>query len=157
MQYVVAVGKLRREDPPQQVYAAAQAVTDAYERCSGRMLSNGFREPQHYADTRAAQFAVVAARALIAMNRIDDAKRELSHWRPIAQQVVDWKTETEAFNSGDAGGTAYAGAGNHSNSRYHDSAKEIVSAIDAELGRIDAMNREVGRPQAQPSASPAPH
>lgn len=154
-QYVIAAGKLRRDDSPQRVYDAAQAVTDAYEQCSKFMLSNGFREPQHYADTRAAQFAVVAARALIAMNRLDDAKRELNHWRQYAEQVVDWRTETEAFTSADAAGSPTTNGGNHSFSRYHDSAKEIVAAIDVELARIDVLSRDVARPQAP--QSPAPH
>ncbi|HTD38106.1 MAG TPA: hypothetical protein VK669_11365 [Candidatus Limnocylindrales bacterium] len=140
-QYVIAAGKIRRDDPPQRVYDAAQAVTNAYERCSKSMLSNGFREPQHYADTRAAQFAVVAARALIAMNRLDDARRELNTWRPYAQQVVDWRTETEAFASADVNGSAVTNAGDHRQSRYHDSAKEIVAAIDVELARIDVLSR----------------
>jgi len=155
-QYVVAAGKLRRDDPPQRVYDAAQAVTDAYEQCSKFMLSNGFREPQHYADTRGAQFAVLAARALIAMNRLDDAKRELTRWRPYAQQVVDWKAETEAFASADPNGSAVTNGGNHSLSRYHDSAKEIVAAIDVELARIDALSRDAAHPQPRPADSPAP-
>ena len=94
-QYVLAVGKLRKDDPPKQIYDASQAATDAYERCSKEKLSNGFREAQHYADTRAGQFAVVAARALVALNRPDDARKELQHWRPLVQQVVDWQAETE--------------------------------------------------------------
>jgi hypothetical protein len=154
-QYVIAAGKLRQGDPPQRVYDTANAVVDAYEECSKGMLSNGFREPQHYADTRAAQFAVVAARALVAMNRLDDARRELAHWRPYAQQVVDWTTETEALQSAHAGGSAATTSGDHRPSRYHDSAKEIVAAIDTELARIDAISRDVARPQA--NASPAPH
>ena len=55
VQYVVAAGRLHQGDPPERVYAATQAVTDAYDRCATTMLSNGAREPQHYADTRAAQ------------------------------------------------------------------------------------------------------
>ena len=152
-QYVIAAGKLRRDDPPQRVYDATQAVTDAYEQCSKSMLSNGFREPQHYADTRAAQFAVLAARALIAMNRLDDARRELTRWRPLVQQVVDWRTETEAFASADVNGSSTTTAGNHSLSRYHESAKQVVAAIDVELGRIDALSHDAARP----AGSPAPH
>src|ERR1700736_2476549 len=94
-QYVLGVGKLRNDDPPQRIYDAAQAAVDAYQRCSKEKLSNGYREPQHYADTRAAGLAVVAARALIALNRSEDARRELLHWRPLVQQVVDWKSETQ--------------------------------------------------------------
>src|ERR1700736_2692371 len=85
-QYVLGVGKLRNDDPPPRRCAAA---VDAYQRCSKEKLSNGYREAQHYADTRAAGLAVVAARALIALNRSEDARRELLHWRPLVQQVVD--------------------------------------------------------------------
>src|ERR1700681_3109766 len=99
-QYVLAIGKLRKDDPPQRVYDAGQAATDAYERCSKEKLSSGLREPQHYADARAGQFAVVAARALIALNRPDDARRELEHWRPLVQQVVDWQAETQTSVQG---------------------------------------------------------
>src|ERR1700738_1755633 len=92
-QYVLGVGKLRNDDPPQRIYDAAQAATDAYQRCSKDKLSNGFREAQHYADTRGSSFAVLAARALVALNRPEDARRELTMWRPLAQQVVDWLSE----------------------------------------------------------------
>ncbi len=157
-QYVTAAGKLHRDDSPQHIYEAAQPVVNAYEVCSKRMLSNGSHEPQHYADTRAAQFAVLASRALIAMNRLDDAKRELSHWRPYVQQVVDWTAEAETSKSGHAGfDPSTNGADNRRQSLYHDSAKDVVAAIDTELARIDALNRDTARPQAQPPASPAPH
>jgi hypothetical protein len=155
-QYVIAAAKLRRDDSPQRVYETTQPVVNAYEVCSKRMLSNGYHEPQHYADTRAAQFAVLATRALIAMNRLDDAKRELEHWRPYVQQVVDWNAEAETSKSGHAGVSPTTnGADNRRGSLYRDSANDIVAAIDTELARIDAISRDVARPQA--NASPAPH
>jgi hypothetical protein len=158
-QYVIAAGKLRRDDPPQTVYQAAQAATDAYERCSKDKLSNGAHEPQHYADTRAAGFAVLAARALIALNRLDDARNELQHWRPLAQQVVDWKSETTAFTSADPNGFPVTGGGDHRASLYRASAMEIVVAVDAELAEVTRLTHDVARPQAQqpsprPTASP---
>jgi hypothetical protein len=146
-QYVLAVGKLRQNDPPQQVYDAVQPVVNAYARCSKDKLSNGFREAQHYADVRAAGFAVVAARALIALDRRDDARRELVEYRLLAQQVVDWDSETEtphnasaprdmeaapSRGSADRGGSANG----HQPSRYRSSAKEIVAAIDVELAKL---------------------
>ncbi len=147
-QYVLGVGKLRQDDPPQVVYDAAQAAVNAYSRCSKDKLSNGFREPQHYADVRGAGLAVVAARALIALHRPDDARRELTEYRALAQQVVDWDSETETPYSGGAGRSSDSGAGSRSaasgagsgngraKSRYHDSAKEIVAAIDVELAKL---------------------
>jgi hypothetical protein len=159
-QYVLGVGKLRKDDPPQHIYDAAQAATDAYQRCSKDKLSNGFREAQHYADTRGSSFAVLAARALVALNRPEDARHELEQWRPLAQQVVDWLSETQTSVQGHKptgdlqGDVATVSRSDHRKSMYHDSAKDIVSAIDAELGRIDATLRE--RPRTQGRGTPAP-
>lgn len=154
---MVAMSKLRRDDPPQNIYDAAQAATNAYERCSKDKLSYGFREAQHYADTRAAGLAVVAARALVSMGRFDEAKAELEHWRALAQQVVDWQSETTAFQSADPNGTATTTASDHRPSMYHAAAKEIVTVIDTELVEITERSRGVARPQAvQPSPRPSP-
>ena len=40
-QYVLGVGKLSKDDPPQRIYDAVQAAVDAYQRCSKVKLSNG--------------------------------------------------------------------------------------------------------------------
>lgn len=145
-QYVLAVGKLRQNDPPQQVYDAAQAAVNAYARCSKDKLSNGFREAQHYADVRAAGLAVVASRALIALDRRDDARRELVEYRLLAQQVVDWDSETETPHNASAPRDAEMGSrvgpdrGGSANgrqaSRYRSMAKDIVAAIDVELAKL---------------------
>lgn len=159
-QYMVAAGKLRKDDPPQRAYDTFQAAVDAYQRCSKEKLANGFREAQHYADTRAAGLAVVAARALIALNRPEDARRELLLWRPLVQQVVDWKAETQTTAVGhkpagddngdtvstprlDVGGPR---AGDNRPSAYRASAKEIVVAIDAELGKIADLHSGPPKP-----------
>ena len=165
-QYVLNVGKLRKDDPPQTVYDASQAAATAYARCSKDKLSNGFREAQHYADTRGGQFVVLAARALIALNRADEARRMLQAQRPLVQQVVDWQTETQTANQGHAPGARGEPAapsesgntmsGDHRPSMYRAAAKDVVAAIDAELTTIDNLSRDVARPQApQPSPSPA--
>ena len=151
-QYVLAAGKLRKDDPPQRIYDAAQAAADAYQRCSKDKLSNGFREAQHYADTRGSRFAVLAARALVALNRPEDARRELEQWRPLAQQVVDWQSETQTSVQGHKP----TGESDHRRSMYHDSAKEIVGAIDADLAYIDATLREHPRTQGRGTPAPAP-
>jgi hypothetical protein len=163
-QYVVAVGKLRADDPSQKIYEAAQAATDAYSRCSKDKLSNGLREPQHYADTRAGGFAVIAARALIALGRADEARAQLKQCRLLAQQVVDWQSETIAPKQGHSTGTRgdtvpanvetdrSAIGSDHRPSVYRAAAKDVVAAIDTELARIEAASRDVPRPQApQPS------
>ena len=162
-QYVRAVGKLRTDDPPQKVYDAAQAAVDAYALCSKDKLSNGFREPQHYADTRGGGFAVVAARALIALNRADDARRELRQYRAIAQNVADWQSDTETpytaygrwlpdeSTSKNVSTSSDAKGGNRRPSVYRTSAREIVAAADALLAQMD---RDVAHPQAQTSPSP---
>jgi hypothetical protein len=157
VQYMVALGKLRRDDPPQRIYDGAQAATNAYERCSKEKLAYGYREAQHYADTRAAGLAVVAARALVAMDRLDEAKGELEHWRALAQQVVDWQSETTAFQSADPNGSATTTPSDHRPSMYHAAAKEIVTVMDTELVEIAERSRGMARPQAvQPSPQPSP-
>jgi hypothetical protein len=149
-EYVLAVGRLHKDDPPQRIYDAAQAAVDAYQRCSKEKLSNAFREAQHYADTRGAGLAVVAARALVALNRTDEARRELLQWRPLAQQVVDWQSETQttvqphAGHEGDNAPLVGTGTGtinsDHRPSMYKASAKEIVLAIDEELSKINDLH-----------------
>ncbi|HWT05133.1 MAG TPA: hypothetical protein VN224_05205 [Xanthomonadales bacterium] len=163
-QYVLVVGKLSKDDPPQRIYDAAQGATDAYQRCAKTKLSNGNAEGQHYADTRGSSFAVVASRALIALNRPEDARRELELWRPLAQQVVDWRSGSVLSAVGHAPAAAAdiqedvatVSRGDHRNSAYRDSAKEIVAAIDAEVARIDASLRDRARTQGRGSPAPAP-
>jgi|GEM_PF-675378 len=170
-QYMLNVGKLRGDAPPQAIYDTTQAAVDAYARCSKEKLANGYREATNYANTRGAGLAVVAARALVALNRIDDAQRELQQYRPLAQQVVDWQSETQLSSnahaqaaSGEAagskggetgavGGEGMARGSDHRGSMYKTSAKEIVAAIDAELAQIAQRSRDTSRPQAQ---QPAP-
>jgi hypothetical protein len=158
-QYMIGAGKLRKDDPPQRIYDAAQAAVNAYQRCSKDKLANGFREAQHYADTRAAGLAVVASRALLALNRPDDARRELLQWRPLAQQVVDWQSETQTSSlahsaSATSDGSPQSGPGNatsvtgsdHRPSMYRASAKEIVAAIDVELGKLGDLGSPAPKP-----------
>jgi hypothetical protein len=172
-QYVLGVGKLRQDAPPQQIYDAAQAAVDAYERCSQEKLANGYREPQHYADMRAAGLAVVAARALVALNRSDDARRELLHWRPLVQQVVDWKAETQTTKDDHYHAIQPSvgelkivlpevpttktsmTAGDHRGSLYSTSAKDIVAAIDAQVAQL-TPERELPRRQGQSTPAPSP-
>ena len=151
--YVQAVGRVRTDDPPQRVYEVAQAA-DAYSRCSRDKLAFGFREAQHYADTRGAGFAVVAARALIAMRRLDEARTLLVGWRDRAQQVVDWQTETEAFASANVHTESVTVASDHRPSMYRASAREIVQSADQALLEVDRL---AGIPRRQaPLPSPAP-
>jgi hypothetical protein len=155
-QYVMAVGRARNDDPPQRIYDVAQAAANAYERCSKDKLSYGYREAEHYAETRGASFAVVAARALIALKRFDEARRQLEHWRRLAQQVVDWQTEPTAFTSADVNGHEVTTDSDHRPSMYRQSAREIVAAADAALEEVARLSRDVARPQAQQSPSPHP-
>jgi hypothetical protein len=153
-QYVIAVGRTRIDDPPDRIYAVARAAADAYALCSAEKLSHGFREAQHYADTRSASFGVVAARALIALNRLDEARRELERCRRIAQQVVDWHFETEAYQSADINGQAVTvNADPRRRSMYRQSAQEIVESADQALEEI---GRRGERRQASPPGPPAP-
>jgi hypothetical protein len=155
-QYVLEVGKLRIDDPPERIYTAARAASKAYATCSGQKLSYGFREAQHYADVRSAQFGVVAARALIAMRRYDEARAELRRDRAAAQNVADWITETEAFNSADVNGFAVTIAGDRRPSMYRASAREIVVSADQALAEIERLTEVPRRQGALPSPTAQP-
>jgi hypothetical protein len=156
-QYVLAVGKVRTDDPPQRVYDVAHAASEAYARCSSQKLAYGFREAQHYADVRSAQFAVVAARALVAMGRLDEARSMLTYHRARALQVAEWLTEPTAQNSAHASGGAVATAGDNRASMYRQSAKEIVQAADEQLAEIARLSSDVSRRQGvRPAPSPSP-
>lgn len=152
--YVLAVGRVRTDDAPERIYAVAQAAADAYSRCSRDKLAYGFREAQHYADTRGAGFAVVAACALIAMHRFDDARSLLLHWRPLAQQVVDWQTETEAYASANVHTDSVTIASDHRPSMYRASAREIVQSADQALSEVDRLSGIPRRQAPRPSPSP---
>jgi hypothetical protein len=155
-QYVIEVGKLRIDDPPQRIYAAAHAASRAYATCAGQKLSYGFREAQHYADVRSAQFGVVAARALIAMGRYDEARAELQRDRAAAQNVADWIAETEAFNSADVNGSAVTVAGDRRPSMYRQSAREIVVSADQALAEVARLTEVPRRQGTAPAPSPSP-
>jgi hypothetical protein len=106
----------------------------------------------------------MAARTLVALNRLEDARGELQQWRPLAQQVVDWRSGAVMSAQGHAPNplaevqddVASTTRGDHRTSRYSDSAKEIVAAIDVELARIDAALRERPRSQGRDAPAPAP-
>jgi hypothetical protein len=163
-QYVLAVGKLNNDAPPQRIYDVVQPAVDAYARCSKDKLADGFREPQHYADVRAAGLAVVAARALIALNRPDDARRELLQWRPLVQQVVDWQSETQTTvqphnrKEGERlpDPVTNTVGSDHRASVYRVAAKDIVTAIDTEIAHLDGASHEQPRPQGRTAPAPTP-
>jgi hypothetical protein len=152
--YVLEVGKVRTDDSPQRIYAVANAAAESYSRCSGDKLREGFREAQHYADTRGASFAVVAARALIAMRRLDEARRLLVHWRARAQEVVDWHTETLAYQSANVHGEPVTVNSDKRPSMYRSSAREIVDSADQALEEIDRLAALPRRQAPVPSPSP---
>ncbi len=154
--YVLQVGKLRIDDPPERIYAAANAASKAYATCSTQKLAYGFREAQHYADVRSAQFGVVAARALIALRRYDEARAELVRDRALAQNVADWITETEAYNSADVNGHEVTIASDHRPSMYRASAREIVASADQALSEVERLTEAPRRQATRPSPAPAP-
>ncbi len=147
---VIALGGLKTSDPPERIYAAAHAAAAAYEACGRTQLADGNAEPGlHYAYTRQAGFGVVAARALLRLNRADEAKRELEAERRIAAEVVDWRLGgTRVSSSANVNGSNdVSRTGDTRGSVYAASAREIVAAIDAELARL-------AEPSPVPKASP---
>ncbi len=153
--YVLDVGKLRVDDPPERIYAAAHAAEQAYATCSSQKLSYGFREAQHYADVRRAGFGIVAARALIAMRRYDEARAELVRDRAMAQNVADWINETEAFGTANVHSEPVTIAGDHRPSMYRASAREIVVSADEALAEVARLTEVPRRQGVRPSPSPA--
>lgn len=136
---VMALGGLKTSDPPERIYEAAHAAAAAYEACGRTQLADGNAEPGlHYAYTRQAGFGVVAARALLRLNRVDEARRELEAERRIASEVVDWRLGgTRVTSSANVNGTNdVTRTGDTRGSVYAASAKEIVAAIDAELAKF---------------------
>jgi hypothetical protein len=162
-QYVMAFGKLRGDNSPQQFYEGAKAAADAYARCSKDKLASGFHEAQHYADLRTGGFLLVAARALTALNRADEARGELQRIRPLVQQIVDWQTETTTPPQGHASSTRDAPApvsaigSDHHRSIYRTAASDLILGIDAQLATIERLSRDAPRPGVpQPSPSTGP-
>ncbi len=147
---VIAVGALKTSDSPDRVYEAAHAASSAYELCGRTKLADGDTEPGlHYAYTRQAGFGVLAARALLRLNRADDAKREFEADRRLALEVVDWRVSGSVVtSSANVNGTNdVTHTGDTRGSVYASSAKEIVAAIDAELAKLAA-------PSPAPKPSP---
>ncbi len=149
-QYVVALGTMSQKDPPQKQYDALHAATSAYDTCAKRHLANASVEPGvHYAFTRQASFGLVEARALIALNRTADAKREIENSKRLAQDVADWR---QSFLQG---GSNIASSGSDNRpSIYREAAKEIVAKANEMLVQL-AASAAPGA-SAAPAASPHP-
>jgi len=154
--FVLEVGKLRVDDPPERIYAAAHGAAQAYATCSSQKLAYGFREAQHYADVRRAGFGVVAARALVAMRRYDEARAELERDRALAQNVADWMTETQVFGTANVHIEQYAVASDHRPSMYRASAREIVLSADEALAEVARLTEVARRQGISPVPSPRP-
>lgn len=143
---VVAVQALTTAADPVAIYAVAKAAADVYDVCAQRKLSDQDVEPgAHYAFTREAQFGVLAARALIAQKKIDDARRELQHDRALAADVAAWRASTHGTdpNVRVQSDTPY--------SRFHVTAQAVVDAASAELKQLDTPA------SPPPAASPHPN
>jgi hypothetical protein len=142
-QYVNTLADLGQNETPQKVYDASHAVTSAYETCQKRHLSNGNVEPGvHYAYTRQASYGVVEARALLALNRPGDAKSVLETSKRLASEVVDWRRNM-----------SFGGDSKDSRpSIYRNAAKDVVSAANELLAKLNAPST----PPAAPAFTPAP-
>lgn len=147
-QYVVALGQLTASDPPQRVHDVAHAAANAYDNCGKRQLSDANVEPGlHYAYVREAGFALVEARALVALNRPADAKPIVQNAKRIAQDVLDWRR-----SYGQGGSNISSSGSDNRPSVYHDSAKDIVAAADDMLAKLAAP-----APAAPAAATSSPH
>lgn len=160
-QYVLAIGTLRAApplgttaggDPPQAVYDAVHATTSAYDSCAKRLLGNANIEPGvHYAYTRQAQFLVLEARALLALNRPSEAKAVAQNARRLADDVVGWR---RSYNQS---GSVIASSDKDTRpSAYAASARDIVTAADQLLATLTNVTASSPSPSASAAASPAP-
>ena len=80
-QYVLEVGKLRTDDRPSASTRPRTRRRKPTRRARRRSRPTAFARRSTTADVRSAQFGVVAARALIAMGRYDEARAELQRDR----------------------------------------------------------------------------
>ncbi len=133
-QYVIAVVSMAKTDPAQKQYDALHATTSAYDTCAKRKLADAKIEPDlHYAYTRQASFGIVEARALLAMNRPEDAKRELENSKRLARDVFEWR------RSINQNGSSIASSGSDNRpSIFQDAAKEILESANDMLAKLAA-------------------
>jgi hypothetical protein len=146
---VIVIGGLTAGSDPNLIYDAAKAASDAYDLCAKRKLSDQDIEPgAHYAYTRAAQFGVLAGRALIVLKRPDEARRELQRDRALAADVASWETSMHGRDPGITvtSDTKY--------SRFHGSAQTVVDAADGELKKLAASQAPASATSPAPSPSP---
>lgn len=132
-QTVQAVQALTVAADPQKIYDTALAASNAYDGCAKRWLGDQNIEPgAHYARTREAQFGVLAGRALVALKRPDDARREFTRDRALASDVASWEVAVHGVD---------AGVQTNSDSKYsrwRPTALLVVEAADDELKKLDA-------------------
>ena len=141
---VVAVQGLTTAADPAKILLVARDAADAYDVCAQRKLGGQDVEPgAHYAFTREAQFGVLAARALIAEKRLDEARRELVRDRSLAADVASWQASTHGTDPN------VKVTSDSRFSRYHDTAQAVVDAANAELSQLGAP--------PSPSTAPSPH
>jgi hypothetical protein len=160
-QFVVALSELRPApplgsvasgDPPQKIYETAHSITDAYDICAKRHLAAGDVEPGvHYAYMRGASFGIIEARALIALGRPGDAKTVLQNSKRLAQDVVDWRRSVSQ------NGSIIGSSGKDTRpSLYRDAAKEIVTAVDDALAKLNAPSAAPAGPAFTPPPKASP-
>lgn len=154
-QYVIAMGRLKQTDPPQRVYDAANAAASAYAECAKRQLADANLEPGvHYAYTREAGLSIVAARALIALNRQSDAKAMVLNAKRLAQDVAEWRRSIQQH-----GAIISSSGSNTQPSAYRDAARDVVAAADQLLATLAGVQASSPAPAASPLPAPAatPH
>lgn len=96
--------------------AAAIAAGDTYEICAEQQRSSQRIEPQaHYAQYRAAQYDIVAARVELQLGKIDAARNHLKTARQDATDVAFWQP---------------FGRGASTHSVWMDRCKAILTAAD---------------------------
>lgn len=141
------------------ISAASRAAADAYVLCASEaQVTKGVAmEPTvNYDKTRAAQYLVVAGRALAATGNATEAGAVLKTARHYADDVFGWQPDAQTWHASQTTGGAAAGmsggsddpsgassggnsAGRNTDrngSRYKDAARQIRAAADEELAKL---------------------
>ena len=151
------------------IAAAARGAADAYAVCASEaQVAKGVAvEPSvNYDKTRAAQYLVVAGRALAAGGNATEAGAVLKTARHYADDVVSWQPDAQTWHAsqttggaaggmsageadpgpGSSGGNSAGRNTDRNGSRYKEAARQIRTAADEELAKLAPSSSGAAKP-----------
>ena len=141
---------------------AAKEASDAFRLCMVDARITGPIEPRYnYDELRAAYFSTVQGRALVALGKPADAIAAFKDARSLANEVAEWKPDSNMWSGNNISGTASGRNGDLRPSQYKDAALQIRIAAEAALAALGLSTAGtpppfISRPQAV-EPTPAPH